>query len=124
MTMTDSTPSVPPEVAATQLLFQIGTGFIASAALQTAIKLGIADHMTTGSVRVADLAQQTGANEDALYRVMRALASLGIFDEVSPRTFALTLAGGMLQKGQSFYSMGLWITSPFHFRVYAEMLHA
>jgi len=124
MTITDSTSSVPPEVAATQLLFQIGSGYMASAALQTVIKLGVADLMATGPVPVAGLAKQTGANEDALYRVMRALASLGIFDEVSPRTFALTLAGRMLQKGQGFHNMGLWITSPFHFRVYAEMLHA
>ena len=124
MTISDTTPPVSPEVAATQLLFQIGTGYMASAALQSVIKLGIADLMTVGPVPVADLARKTGSNEDALYRVMRALSSLGIFDEVSPRTFALTLAGRMLQKGQSFYSMGLWITSPFHFRVYAEMLHA
>ena len=83
MTITNTTPSVPPEVAASQLLFQIGTGYMASAALQTVIKLGIADHMAADPVPVADLAKQTGANEDALYRVMRALASLGIFDEVS-----------------------------------------
>ena len=124
MTITDSSSSLPPEVAATQLLYQIGTGYIASAALQTVIKLGVADHMTAGPVPIGDLAKRTGANEDALYRVVRTLASLGIFDEVSPRTFALTLAGRMLQKGQNFYDMGLFLTDPFHFRVYAEMLHA
>jgi len=60
MTITDTTPSVPPEVAATQLLFQIGTGYMASAALQTVLKLGIADHnMAAGPVPVADLARQT-----------------------------------------------------------------
>jgi hypothetical protein len=115
---------VPPEVAAAQLLFQLGTGYMASAALQTVIKLGVADHMASGPVPVAELAAKTGSNEDALYRIMRALASLTVFDEVSPRTFALTLAGRMLQKGQNFHAMGLWITSPFHFQVYAEMLHA
>ena len=118
-------PSLPPEAAATQLLFQIGTGYMASAALQTVLKLRVADHMSAGPTSVADLARKTSVNEDALYRVMRALASLGIFDEVSSRTFALTLAGRMLQKGDSsFYNMGLWITSPFHFRVYANMLQA
>jgi hypothetical protein len=118
-------PSLPPEAAATQLLFQIGTGYMASAALQTVLKLGIADHMSAAPTSVANLARKASVNEDALYRVMRALASLGIFDEVSPRRFALTLAGRMLQKtDSSFYNMGLWITSPFHFRVYANMLHA
>jgi len=118
-------PSLPPEAAATQLLFQIGTGYMASAALQTVLKLGIADHMSAGPTSVADLARKTSVNEDALYRVMRTLASLGIFDEVSSQTFALTLAGRMLQKGESsFHNMGLWITSPFHFRVYATMIDA
>jgi hypothetical protein len=126
MTTSEATaPSLPPEVAATQLLFHIGTGYMASAALQTVLKLGIADHMSAGPTSVADLARKTSVNEDALYRVMRTLASLGIFDEVSPHTFALTLAGRMLQKkDSSFYNMGLWITSPFHFRVYANMLHS
>jgi hypothetical protein len=126
VTTTETTsPSLPPEVAATQLLFQIATGYMASAALQTVLKLGIADHMSGGPTSVADLARKTSVNEDALYRVMRALASLGIFDEGSPRTFVLTFAGRMLQKGDSsFHNMELWISSPFHFRVYANMLHA
>ena len=55
--------------------------------------------MAAGPVPVADLAKQAGANEDALYRVMRA-GEPRIFDEVSPRTFTLTLAGRMLQKAE------------------------
>ena len=123
-TAQSTTPSLPPEVAATQLLFQIGTGYMASAALQTVLKLGVADHMSAGPTSIAELAGKASVNEDALYRVMRALASLGVFAEVSPRTFELTLAGRMLQEGSGFHDMGLWITSPFHFRVYAEMPHS
>jgi hypothetical protein len=118
-------PAMPPEAAAAQLLFQIGTGYMASAALQTILKLGIADRLAQGPADARDLAQQVGVNEDALYRVLRTLASLGLFEEQAPRTFALTQAGRLLQKGPgSFHDMGLWITSPFHFRVYAQMLHS
>ena len=125
MTSIDTTAAAPPEVQAVQQLFQIATGYMASSALQTVLKLQIPDRVAAGKRDVAELARDAGVDEDALYRVMRALASLGIFDEQQPRTFALTLAGRMLQKGQpGFYDMGLWITSPFHFRVYAEMLHA
>src|SRR5262245_46861710 len=124
MTATE-THALPPEAQATQLLFQIATGYMASAAMQTILKLEIPDTMAAGPTPVSELARRTGANEDALFRVMRALASLGVFDEVSPRTFALTLAGQMLQKGKpGFHDMGLWMTSPFHFRSYAEMLHS
>jgi hypothetical protein len=118
------TSTLPPEAAATQLLFQIGTGYMASAALQVALTLGIPDHLVAGARPVSELAQETGVNEDRLYRVMRTLASLGVFDEQRPRAFALTVAGTMLRKQPgSFYDMGLFITSPTHFRVYAEMLH-
>ena len=124
-TTTDTTAGAPPEVQAVQQLFQIATGYMASSALQTALKLQIPDRVAAGKRSVAELAQDAGVDEDALYRVLRALASLGVFDEQEPRTFDLTLIGRMLQKGQAgFYDMGLWITSPFHFRVYAEMLHA
>ena len=120
---TSQAPSA--EEAATQLLYQIGTGYMASAALQVVLKLDIAGRLASGQKPVTALAQEARVNEDALYRVLRALASLGIFEEPAPRTFALTLAGRMLQKGPgSFHDMGLFITSPFHFRVYAEMLHA
>jgi len=124
MTSKDTTPDVPPEAAATQLLFQLGTGYIASAALQVALKLELADRFSSDPMPVGELARATGVDEDALYRVMRALASLGLLEEPTPRMFRLTLAGSMLRKGPgSFHDMGLWITSPFHFRVYSEMLH-
>ena len=125
MTTIESVTDTPPEVQAVQQLFQIATGYMASAALQTALKLQIPDRIAAGTTAVSELARDAGVDEDALYRVMRALASVGVFDERQPRTFELTLAGRMLQKGQpGVYDMGLWITSPFHFRVYAEMLNA
>jgi len=123
MTRMEATIDAPPEAQAVQQLFQIATGFMASAALQAALKLQIPDRVAAGTKAVNELARDARVDEDALYRIMRALASVGIFDERQPRTFDLTPAGRMLQKGQpGFYDMGLWITSPFHFRVYAEML--
>ena len=115
--------ALPPEAAAIQLLFQCATGYMVSAALQVVVKLGIVDRMGDGSAPTRDLAQAASVNEDALYRVLRALASVGLFEEPTPRSFKPTLAGQMLRKGpHSFYDMGLWITSPFHFRVSSEML--
>src|SRR5215468_7032599 len=124
MSTTDTTADASPEVQAFQQLFKIATGYMASSALQTMLKLQIPDRVAAGTRAVNELARDAGVDEDALYRIMRALASLGIFDEQEPRTFDLTLAGRMLQKGQPFHDMGLWITSPFHFRIYAEMLHS
>ena len=62
---------------------------------------------------------------DGLYRVLRALASLGIFAESSPRTFALTPAAELLRKGPGSLGDGIeFITDPLHFQTYAETLHS
>jgi hypothetical protein len=119
-------PPMPPEAAAAQLVMQLGTGHFLASALQVALRLGIADRLADGSRTTADLAKETGVQEDALYRVLRALASVGVFEEDSPRRFALNLPAQLLRKGVpgSVYDMGLWITSPYHFRVYGELMHS
>jgi hypothetical protein len=114
-----------PEVAAIQLLNQAALGYIVSAALNVALELGIADLLADGPRSTADLARNAGVREDGLYRVLRALASAGIFEERDTRTFALNTPAGMLRKGRaSLHDLGLWMTDPFHFRVYAETLHS
>jgi O-methyltransferase domain/Dimerisation domain len=110
---------------AAQLVMQLATGYIASAALQTVVKLKIADHIAAGKTSVAELARVSGVQEDALYRVLRTLASVGVFQESAPRTFALTPAGDTLRQASgSLYEMALWISDAFHFRVYADMMHS
>lgn len=121
-----SAPPMPPEAAAAQLVIQIATGHLVSSALQVVVRLGIPDRLANGPRTAAELAAETGVQEDALYRVLRALASVGLFDEVAPRRFALTLAGQMLRTGVagSMQAMALWISSPLHFQVYGELMHS
>ena len=123
--MSDATrPSPPPEAAAVQLLYQLATGYMISSSLQVVLRLGIADKLASGPRTAAELAQATGVSEDALFRVLRALASVGVFEEQAPRQFALNLPAQFLRADQpgTVRPMGLWITSPFHFRVYATMI--
>ncbi len=72
------------------------------------------------------MAAATHTQEDRLYRVLRALASMGVFTEVANRNFALTPAAEMLRSDVqgSIRSMAIWIGDPMHFRVYAEMPHS
>jgi hypothetical protein len=130
-----STATLPPELSAeaasAQLLNQVAIGYMVSAALQVALKLEIADRLTAGPQPVSALARQAGVAEDGLYRVLRALASVGIFEEEAvpaggaSRVFGLNPTARMLCKGPgSMRDMGLFITSPTHFRVYAELLHS
>ena len=112
--------------AVAQQVLQIGTGYIMSAALWVATRLDVAALLAGGPRPVADLAQSTGVNEDALYRTLRALAMAGIFTESAPRTFANTPGSDLLRADVpgNVRDMALWLPDPFHFRVYAETLEA
>ena len=88
--------STPPHSAA---LLQMITGYWVSQAIYVAAKLGIADLLAEGPRSAEELAAATETHADALYRVLRALASVGIFSEVSPSRFALTSLADLLRSG-------------------------
>jgi O-methyltransferase domain len=120
------TPRIAPDAEAMQQVFQLGMGFIVSAALGSAIQFDIPDHLGDGPRATADLARTTGTDEGALYRLLRALATVGVFEETTPRTFALTSVGHLLRRGApgGAREMVLWMCDAFHYRVYAEMPEA
>jgi hypothetical protein len=65
-------------------------GYLYAAALRAAAALGVADHLTEGPRTPAELAEATGADAASLYRVLRLLATRGIFAEDDAGRFALT----------------------------------
>jgi SAM-dependent methyltransferase len=60
-------------------------------------RLGVADHMNATPMAVEEIAGKTGAHAPSLYRVMRMLASMGVFKEEQDKRFALTPAGELLK---------------------------
>lgn len=78
------------DLAPHQQLDQIISSYWTSQAVFAAAKFGIADLLKDGPRTVDDLAQTTSTNPDALYRLLRALASVGIFAEGEQRQFSLT----------------------------------
>jgi hypothetical protein len=72
-------------------------GFRVSQLIFVAAKLRIADHLAAGPRTVRQLAEATATHEDALYRVLRTLAGLGIFAEEDGRVFRLTPAAEHLR---------------------------
>jgi O-methyltransferase domain/Dimerisation domain len=71
-------------------LIQIATGFWTSRALYVVAKLGIADRLEEGAEAAEALASACGVHAGSLLRVMRALASLGIFSETAEGLFQQT----------------------------------
>jgi O-methyltransferase domain/Dimerisation domain len=71
-------------------------GYMISRAIYAVACLGIADVLKDGPLNTQQIAAAIDANPDALYRLLRALASVGVFEEVKQSQFALTpLAAGL-----------------------------
>jgi hypothetical protein len=88
------TGAPPPELAEIQAIIR---GYQRSRALTVAAELGIADLLADGPRPVSQIAASAEAHEATLYRVLRALASIGVFHEAPGRVFALTPMGELLR---------------------------
>jgi len=76
----------PPQVA----LLEQTLSFWYTQAIYVAAKVNVADHLRDGPRSIAELATATGTHAPSLYRLMRALASIGVFAEDKSGRFALT----------------------------------
>jgi hypothetical protein len=65
--------------------------------IYAAAELGIADLLDPGPMSTEELARATRTRPDALYRLLRALASVGIFSEREDRCFQLTPMASLLR---------------------------
>jgi hypothetical protein len=119
-------PASTQQPSPAEHVMQLATGYMASISIHIAAKLGIADLLKDGPRPVSELAAATSTHEDRLYRVLRALASVGVFTETGQRKFALTPAAETLRSDVpgSVRAMAVWLGDPMHFRVYSEMLHS
>lgn len=86
-------------VAQPTALLQMMTGYWVSQALYVAAKLGVADFLADRAQSVEDLATATQTDAHSLQRILRALASVGVFTEASPGVFALTPLAALLRSG-------------------------
>lgn len=68
-------------------VLQMCNGVILGQALYAAAKLGVADFLDSRPRAVSELAATLRANEPALLRLMRLLASQGVFEETMPGAF-------------------------------------
>jgi len=73
-------------------------GIVQGRCVVAAAELGVADALSDGPLPVDELANRTGTNPDALFRVLRALESVGFFAQVMPRVFGNTPASDCLRK--------------------------
>jgi len=107
-------------------LRQLVMGFRASQLIYVAAKLGLADQLANGPRDTATLAAAVGAAPQPLYRLLRALASIGLLNETEDRMFALTPLGQPLRRdaAKSLKSTALLYGDTAFWSAYGQMLHS
>jgi len=79
-------------------LLQIGSAFWQSRALYVAASLDIAGVLADEAYSADNVAVRVKADADALYRLLRMLAAMGVFQESPPRTFRNNALSGCLRR--------------------------
>ena len=79
--------------AARSELHRLVNGYQVSQALHVVAALGIPDRLANGPCSSQDLAAVVGASDGPLYRLLRAVAAIGVLEELPGRRFALTEVG-------------------------------
>jgi len=79
------------------VLFEMVIGKWISQALGTIVEIGVPDQLAKEARQCSDIAREAGVSEDGLYRLLRALASVGLFTESANRRFRLTAMGQLLR---------------------------
>ena len=124
--MTPEWPSSFPDPSLVPRLQQLVWGKATTQCMFVAAKLGIADLLAHGPQSVDELAAETETNAEALYRVLRLLASLDVFVELEPRQFALTPMAELLQADApcSFRDYAIVHGSEWYNRAWAHLLYS
>jgi hypothetical protein len=110
---------LPPEAFLTQLAF----GAMMTQALHVVARLGVADMLAAGPRHVSELAAEAGAHERSLYRVMRSLASVGVFAETGAQVFSNTPYSEPLRSDAhgSMRNGAIFMGEEWHWRVWGDM---
>jgi hypothetical protein len=102
-------------------LARLLSGYWYTQTIYVAAKLSLAEHLKDGPRSAQDLAQATGTNPRALYRLLRALASLGIFAEEQGRFVLTPLAESLLDPSMKALAT---VRGEFQYRAWGELLHS
>lgn len=90
-------PARAKQASDSMILMNLTAGKWVSQAIAVAAELGIADLLKDGAKSAADIARAVNASEDGVYRLLRALGSVGLFTETGERNFRLTPLGKLLR---------------------------
>ena len=112
------------EASPRDALWRMTNAYQVSQAIHAAASLGIADLLEDGPKSVDGLAEATGAHAPALYRLLRALAGVGVFAERADGRFVLTPTAEYLRTDApgSVRAWAMFIGQPYTWSAWAHLL--
>jgi hypothetical protein len=101
-------------------------GYQVSQSLHVAATLKLADLLADGPRTGDELAAATEAHADALYRLLRALAAVGVFKELDDGRFELTPLGEGLRTDApaSIHGWAAFIGRPYIWNTWSALVHS
>jgi len=107
------------------MLFQMASSYWTSQAIYVVAKLGIADLLKDRPLKCSEIAAIVGADVGSLFRLMRALSSLGIFAQTSDGYFYILPLGENLRADIPGSLKAIIITlGEIHYQACGALLHA
>lgn len=116
----------PHQLSPSETVLQMLSGMWITQAISVAATLGIADLLQDGPKDVEQLAKATSSRADSLYRLLRMLASLGVFTEAEDGRFSQTPLGDCLRSNapESIRNWARLLGSSPLWRSWGELLHS
>jgi len=120
------TPLSTPQVPLHAQVIQMATAYWVSRAIYVAAELGIADLLAAEAQDAETLAAATGTYAPALQRVLRSLASVGLFTSDAQGRFSLTPLGATLRSDApgAARSTVIALSGAFFWASWGEVLHS
>lgn len=114
------------EVPASVAMLKLAAGRFMAHIVGVAAELGLADEIQIGPKTAEQLARATGLDSASLYRLLRALASAGIFAEQEDGRFLQTPMSDALRSDVSYSIRGVvrMFNRPWTIRAWTELEHS
>lgn len=115
----------PVETPAAALM-RLTNGYQISQAIHVAAVLRLADFVGAEPVAAEEIAPRVGAHPRSLYRLLRALSTVGIFRETKDKRFVGSAMSDLLRTDhpRSMWGWPAYIGRPRHREIWGDLLHS
>jgi hypothetical protein len=109
-----------------ELMLRLLSGYFYSQTLYVFAELRIADRLRDGPRHASELAHEAGADPEALQRLLRALAALGVLVELADGRFDRTALGSWLdsERDDTLHELAVLGGHPLHWGAWGKLLHS